>query len=89
MDEVDRRYFDSIRGALDSKSVDKLLSVCTSMSEEEAHSYISSWNNISNDMMKKIKASIDTTKESEKLYDIIYEICKKYPLSGNTIHHYH
>ena len=88
MDEVDRRYFDNIRDALNSKNVDKLLSVCTSMSEEEAANYITKWNDISNNMMEKIRASIDTTEESQELYDILYGICEKYPLSGNTIHRY-
>ena len=86
MDEADRRYFDNIREALESSSIDKLLDVCTSMSEQEAYEYISKWNAISNVMMEKIRASIDTTKESEELYDILYSICETYPLSGNTIH---
>lgn len=88
MDEVDRRYFDNIRDALNSKNAEKLRSVCTSMSEEEAYAYVTKWNYVTNNMMEKIRASIDTTKESEELSDILYDICEKYPLSGNTIHRY-
>lgn len=55
------------------------------MSESEAYEYISEWNQISDNMMAKIRVSLDTSYESEKLYDILYGICAKYPLSNNTM----
>ena len=59
MDDVDRRYKDSIREALQSKNADKLMELVPSLTEEDAHYYIDSWTANYLETMARIRNSQD------------------------------
>lgn len=84
MDNVDREYFNNIRDALNSKNAERLSSL-TTMSIGDAEEWIMEWGKITSEMMGKIRAGRDTEEETQELHDILFEICRKYSLSGNTI----
>ena len=84
MDEVDKRYRDSIREALSKKDIDKLMQLVSSLSAQAAQSYIDEWTKLDSKTMDKIGHSIDTTAEIERIYEILDGLLLKANLSGTS-----
>lgn len=82
MDTVDYRYKDSIREALQSSDVSRLLELIPSMNQEEAQSYIDQWSRNYQDTMESIRAGLDTMFLDEKTHQILSTLMEKANLSG-------
>ena len=82
MDEVDRRYKDSIRRALQQGDVSRLTELIPSLSSSEASNYIEKWQRNYLETMEKIRASKDTTDLEEAASDMLYSLLDKVNLSG-------
>lgn len=82
MDEVDLRYKDSIREALQSKNVSRLIELVPSLDEQSAVAAIDKWQTNYNSIMEKIRAGQDTTDLSESSINLLYELLDKAHLSG-------
>lgn len=83
MDTVDYRYKDSIREALQSGDVNRLLELIPSMNQEEAQSYIDQWSRNYQDIMESIRAGLDTMFLDEKTHQILSTLMEKANLSGH------
>ena len=82
MDEVDKRYRDSIREALQSKDVDRLMQLVPSLGSSEAQDYIDRYDDLYLKTMAKIRLSKDTQDEIAEMYEILDGLLVKADLSG-------
>ena len=82
MDEVDYRYKDSIREALQYGNISKLMQFVPSLSEEEAQRYIEEWKQNYLETMQKIRNSEDTTDLTARAHEMLFELMDKSHLSG-------
>ena len=82
MDDVDKRYKDSIRGALQSKDVSRLMELVPSIDEETARKYIEKWIYNYNETVEKTRSGFNTDFNVEKSWDIINELLDASHLSG-------
>lgn len=84
MDEVDYRYKDSIREALQNGNVSRLIELVPSLSEEDAQKYISRWNENYLETMQKIRNSQDTTNLDNESHELLYDLMDRAHLSGTS-----
>ncbi len=82
MDDVDRRYKDSIREALQSKNADKLMELVPSLTEEDAHYYIDSWTANYLETMARIRNSQDTRELDDQTHQMLWDLMDRANLSG-------
>ena len=82
MDNVDYRYKDSIREALDNGSVSKLTQLIPSLSEDEAVHYIEKWKLNALETMTKIRSGQDTSELSNSAHNMLYDLLEKANLSA-------
>ena len=82
MDNVDYRYKDSIREALQDSDIDRLIELVPSLSEQEAQYYIDSWRLNYLETMQKIRNSQDTTDLDKESHELLFELLDKTHLSG-------
>ena len=82
MDDVDYRYKDSIREALQSGNVDRLMELVPSLSEQDAEYYIRAWKQNYSETMQRIRNSQDTTDLDNATHEMLYTLMDKAHLSG-------
>ncbi len=82
MDDVDRRYKDSIREALQSRNADKLMELVPSLTEEDAHYYIDSWTANYLETMARIRNSQDTRELDDQTHQMLWDLMDRANLSG-------
>ena len=82
MDEVDYRYKDSIKEALQTGDINKLMELVPSIDEQEAQDYIDRWQKNYLDTMKKIRMGLDTAEQEKTSYEITNDLINKASLSG-------
>ena len=82
MDEVDYRYKDSIKEALQTGNINKLMELVPSIDEQEAQDYMKRWQQNYLDTMKKIRMGLDTSDLEKTSYEIANDIMNKAKLSG-------
>ena len=81
MDEVDIRYRDSIREALQSQNADKLIQLVPSLTNEEAQYYIDSWTANYLETMTRIRRGQDTRDLDEQTYQLLGNLMDRAHLS--------
>ena len=82
MDDVDRRYKDSIREALQFGNVSRLMELVHSLSEQDAQSYIDAWKENYIDTMYKIRHNQDTMDNDSRVHELLNDLLDKANLSG-------
>ena len=82
MDDVDYRYKDSIREALQTGNVDRLMELVPSLSEENAQNYIESWKLNYLETMQKIRNGQDTMDLDSQAHEMLFDLMDKSHLSG-------
>ncbi len=82
MDDVDNRYKDSIRDALQSKNTDKLMELIPSLTEEDANYYIDSWTEKYLETMSRIRNGQDTQELDGQMHQMIWNLMDQVHLSG-------
>lgn len=82
MDDVDYRYKDSIREALQNGSVYKLMELVPSLSEQDAQYYILAWKQNYLETMQKIRNSQDTMDLDNAAHKMLFDLMDKAHLSG-------
>ncbi len=82
MDEVDYRYKDSIKEALQTGNINKLMELVPSIDEQEAQDYMKRWQQNYLDTMKKIRMGLDTSDLEKTSYEIANDLMNKASLSG-------
>lgn len=82
MDDVDYRYKDSIREALQTGNVDRLMELVPSLSEENARNYIESWKLNYLETMQKIRNGQDTMDLDSQAHEMLFDLMDKSHLSG-------
>ena len=82
MDEVDYRYKDSIREALQNGNVSRLMELVPALSEQDAQYYIEAWNKNYLETMQKIRNSQDTSDLDDAAHNMLFDLMDKANLSG-------
>ncbi len=82
MDEVDIAYIGNISSALASKDIDKLMELVPSISEEDAISYIKSYEDSINEIRNNNRNMIDTSVIYAHLSNLTHDLYRKAHLSG-------
>ena len=82
MDDVDYRYKDSIREALQNENMDKLMELVPSLSEQDAQYYIQTWKQNYLESMQKIRNGLDTTNLDNEQHEMLFYLIDKAQLSG-------
>ena len=82
MDEVDYKYKNSIREALQEGNVDRVMELVPELELEEAENYVNEWKENYEETMANIKNSLDTMFLEEKTHKILNELMERAHLSG-------
>lgn len=82
MDEVDLRYKDNIRDALQTGNVERLTTLIPGMSEERAKQCITEWKDNYLQTMQKIRNGEDTRKLDDASTNMLYSLLDEAHLSG-------
>lgn len=82
MDEVDWRYKDNIREALNSGNVNRLTELVYDLDETEAREIISKWQKNYQMTMQMIRASQDTSKLDAETNEMLDSLFERANLSG-------
>ena len=82
MDEVDYKYKNSIREALQEGNVDRVMELVPELELEEAENYVNEWKENYEETMSNIRNSLDTMFLEEKTHKILNELMDRAHLSG-------
>ena len=82
MDEVDYKYKNSIREALQEGNVDRVMELVRELELEEAENYVNEWKENYEETMSNIRNSLDTMFLEEKTHKILNELMDRAHLSG-------
>ena len=82
MDEVDYKYKNSIREALQEGNVDRVMELVPELELEEAENYVNEWKENYEETMSNIRNSLDTMFLEEKTHKILNELMERAHLSG-------
>lgn len=82
MDNVDMRYKDSIREALQMQNISRLMELVPTLDEVRAKEVIEEWQSNYNQTMQMIRNNQDTTELDKQAVDMLYDLLDSAKLSG-------